>query len=84
MVEIKGFENMASPVDYIAHTVGKYVLYRAILDAEGDTTPLYLAVPLQAYQGILDEEIGRVLIEWVKIKLVVFTPENEEIVQWIE
>jgi hypothetical protein len=75
---------MASPVDYIAHSVGKYVLYRAILDDAGDATPLYLAVPLQAYQGILNEEIGRVLIEHVKIKLVVFIPETEEIIEWIE
>lgn len=33
MIEIKGFENMASPVDYIAHSIGKYVLYRAILES---------------------------------------------------
>jgi len=84
MIEIKGFENMASPVDYIAHTVGKYVLYRAILNALENTTPLYLAVPLEAYQGILSEPIGQILIEQVKIKLVIFVPENEEIIEWIE
>lgn len=28
-VEVKGFENMPSPVDYLADAIGKYVLYQA-------------------------------------------------------
>lgn len=59
MVEIKGFENMASPVDYLAHVIGQYMLYSIILEALSNPTPLYLAVPLPAYQGFLGEAIGQ-------------------------
>lgn len=59
LVEVKGFENMPSPVDYLAEAVGKYVLYRSTLDYVGITEPLYLAVPHAAYMGILSEVIGQ-------------------------
>jgi hypothetical protein len=32
LVEAKGFENMSSPVEYLAQATGKYTLYRAALD----------------------------------------------------
>ena len=35
LIEVKGFESMASPVDYLAAAVGQYVLYRAALDFVG-------------------------------------------------
>jgi len=40
LVEVKGFENMPSPVNYLAEAVGKYVLYRAALNYGKVTTPL--------------------------------------------
>lgn len=83
VVEVKGFENRPSPVQYLAEAVGKYVLYRAALDFIEITTPLYLAVPGVAYDGILSEEIGQQAIAKAGISLIVFDPIKEEITQWI-
>ena len=63
--------------------VGKYVLYRAALDYVGITTPLYLAVPAVAYDGILSEEIGQEAIMKAGIGLIVFDPVKEEITEWL-
>jgi len=83
LVEVKGFENMPSPVEYLAEAVGKYVLYRAALDYGEVATPLFMAVPTVAYAGILSEDIGQQAIARVGINLIVFDPMMEEIVQWI-
>jgi hypothetical protein len=83
LVEVKGFERMASPVSYLADSVGQYVLYRAILEDGGSEIPLYMAVPEAAYEGILSEPIGQIAIERLKIKLLIFDPFKEEIVRWI-
>src|SRR5688572_1209704 len=72
LVEVKGFEGAASAIEYLAAVIGKYVLYRAALTRMGIDTPLYLAVPVPAYIGILSEPIGKLLIEEVGIPLLVF------------
>jgi hypothetical protein len=83
VVEVKGFENMPSPVDYLADVVGKYVLYLSALDAVDISAPLYLAVPSAAYQGFLSEGIAQRTMRRVDVKLIVFDPTEEEITQWI-
>jgi hypothetical protein len=59
------------------------LLYRAALEYAGNTTPLYLAVPEAAYDGIFSEEIGLQVVAKAQILLMVFAPEREEIVQWL-
>jgi hypothetical protein len=84
LVEVKGFEHMASPVDYLAQATGKYVLYRAALAYLKLDLPLYMAVPDAAYHGILSEEIGQQTRQQNDIHLLVFNPEGEEITAWID
>jgi hypothetical protein len=83
LVEVKGFENMPSPVDYLAHSIGKYVLYRSVLHFLDISTPLYMAVPVAAYNGILSEVIGQQTVTQSDVKLIVFDPVSEEIIEWI-
>jgi hypothetical protein len=83
LIEVKGFQNMASPVDYLAAAVGKYVLYRAVLEYLQIEMQLYMAVPIDAYHGILSEEIGLQVIQRTKIHLMTFDPVEEVVVQWI-
>ena len=83
VVEVKGFENMPSPVDYLADAVGKYVLYLGALDSVSIDAPLYMAIPVVAHQGILSEEIAQRAMQRVGIKLIVFDPVGEEITQWM-
>jgi hypothetical protein len=82
-IEIKGFENAPSIIDYLENAIGQYVLYRAILESSGTTTPLYMAIPIAAYVGIFNEEVGKVAIERLNLKLMVFNPMLEEVVEWI-
>ncbi len=83
LLEIKGFEKMASPVDYLQSVIGQYVMYRVILDVQKANMALYLAVPSAAYKGLLSEALGQLMIEKVGINLMVFDPEKEEVIQWI-
>lgn len=83
LIEVKGFENMPSPVDYLETAIGQYVLYRAILEFTGRDSSLYMAVPITAYMSIFNEEVGQIAIERLKLKLMIFNPVLEEIVEWI-
>jgi hypothetical protein len=58
LIEVKGFEG-SSQVNELMDAVGKYVVYRAVIDeAGGQTMPLYLAITDTIYQSILSERIG--------------------------
>jgi len=84
LIEVKGFEGMPSPIEYLANATGKYAMYRAALDYLQIEMPLYMAVPEAAYRGILSEEIGKQTLKHNNVRLLVFDPEREEIVKWID
>lgn len=84
LIEVKGFEGMPSPIEYLANATGKYAMYRAALDYLKMDLPLYMAVPDAAYRGILGEEIGKQTLKHNKVRLIVFDPEHEEIITWID
>ncbi len=84
LIEVKGFENLPSPVEYLASATGKYTLYRTALDYLRIELPLYMAVPSGAYHGILSEVIGKETLKRSGVKLIVFDPDHEEIVAWID
>ncbi|MCB9461451.1 MAG: fatty-acid synthase [Anaerolineaceae bacterium] len=83
LVEVKGFENMPSPVAYLASVVGQYVLYQTALDYLEVDYPLYLAVPVDAADGVLQEALSQQVIKRVNMKLVVFDPVQKEILRWM-
>ncbi len=80
LIEVKGF---ASPVDALAEALGQYLLYKFAIDYAGLDLPLFLAVPLSAYQGILSEPIGVYARQVGKIKLMVFDAVSGRVVEWI-
>src|SRR5258708_22099615 len=80
LIEVKGF---ASPVDALAEALGQYLLYKFAIDYAGLDLPLFLAVPLSAYQGILSEPIGVYARQVGKIRLMVFDAISGRIVEWI-
>lgn len=84
LIEVKGFEATPSPVEYLANATGKYTLYQTALDYLKIDLPLYMAVPVAAYRGILSEEIGKQTLKRNDVRLLIFDPEREEIVTWIE
>jgi hypothetical protein len=83
LVEVKGFESLASPVAYLAEVIGQCVLYQAILDYAQMTDILHLAVPIAALEGILGEELGQKAVQGAQVRLILFDPVLEEITRWI-
>jgi hypothetical protein len=83
LVEVKELAEVDSAVEALANAVGKMELYRLVLLHEGLDVPLYLAVSVQSYNGILSEQIGQLLLAHTQIPLIVFDPHEEVITQWI-
>ena len=82
IVEVKGFENLSSPVEYLASVAGQHLIYLASLEYLEIDLPLNLAVPEDAYYGILSETIGQQVRHRANIQLMVFHPEREEVTEW--
>lgn len=82
-VEIKSFLS-PSPVQDLEQALGQYILYRdGLMRSQPDRT-LYLAITEQVYLDFFQEEIAQMVVENNQLKLIVFEPEKQEIVQWIE
>ena len=80
LIEVKGF---TSPVDALAEALGQYLLYKFAIGYVGLDLPLFLAVPLSAYHGILSESIGEYARQVGGIRLMVFDAIAGRIVEWI-
>ena len=83
VVEVKGFEDLSSPISYLHVVVGQYVVYREILKYLELNHDLYLAVREEAYNGILQEKLAEIIIKNIGIKILVFDNISEVIVSWI-
>jgi Holliday junction resolvase-like predicted endonuclease len=82
VIEIKTFENMDSPINYLANTLGQYFLYKAGLDFMEDRREIYLAIPIETYMTLFQEVFVAHVIEYNQIKLLVYNPIDEVIVKW--
>jgi len=83
LVEVKSYVRIQSPVESLAASVGKYIIYRSSLDRLRDNRSLYLAIPENAFKGIFSETLGQLVIQRAKISLLVYDPSKEEIMRWI-
>jgi XisH protein len=82
-VEIKSFLS-PSPVQDLEQALGQYILYRDGLKRSGCDRTLYLAITEQVYLDFFQEEIAQMVVENNQLKLIIFDPEKEEVIQWIE
>ncbi|MBC6421005.1 MAG: XisH family protein [Hormoscilla sp. SP5CHS1] len=80
-VEIKSFLGVSTIYQF--HTaLGQYYNYRFALKAVEPERLLYLAVPSSTYKDFFSRRFTQMIVEEVEIKLIVFNPLEEEIVQW--
>lgn len=63
---------------------GQYVLYRSLLKRRDPERILYMAVSNAAYDEHFYPAEGRDLISDEALRLIVFNPKLEEIIQWID
>jgi hypothetical protein len=81
-VEIKSFIGTSAISDF--HTaLGQFLNYRMMLEVNEPARLLYLAVPLEAYETFFQSRFAQAVIERHQLRLIVYEPVTEEIVQWI-
>jgi hypothetical protein len=81
-VEIKSFLSPSEIAD-LKDAIGGFIIYRAVIHRLEPDRTLYLAVRDGVFTALFEEPIGKLLIEAEKLKLVIFNPETERIIQWI-
>ncbi|MFQ6040850.1 MAG: element excision factor XisH family protein [Candidatus Poribacteria bacterium] len=82
-VEVKSFVGK-SDVDDLEKAIGQYVVYRYLLLETEQERGLYMAVPEATFLGIFSGRLGQLIIKRQKLKLIVFNPSREVILQWIQ
>lgn len=81
VVEIKSFQRVSQVVD-LEEAVGQYSIYKLFLQRYDPERILYLAVPIHAYQNILQREVGQVTIEGLAVNLIVYSLSEEDPLLW--
>jgi hypothetical protein len=82
VVEIKVF-NSSSQVTELQKTIGQYNMYQSILQRLTPDRHLYLAVSEDVYQDFFSQPAIQDIVSDQKIKFIIFDPEQESILQWI-
>jgi hypothetical protein len=81
-VEIASFV-ADSPVRDLQEAVGQFVVYRALLSQVEPDRLLYLGVTTRVYDSVLSEPIGQLVAAEVRLRIVVFDPQQQKVIRWI-
>ena len=81
-VEIKSFL-APSPVSELEKALGQYELYSLILEDEDPERLLYLAISDRIFEEFFSEELGQRVLQKKNLRVIVFEPTYQEILQWI-
>jgi hypothetical protein len=80
-VEIKGFLNPSVINDF--HTaLGQFLNYRLALQMTDPSRILYLAVPTDIFNAFFQERFIQAAIVQYELRIIVYDPKEEEILQW--
>ena len=82
-VEIKSFL-APSNVSQFHSALGQFINYRIGLRLKQPERVLYLAVPVGTYDDFFKEEFIQISLKENQVKLMVFDPDLEEVLQWID
>ena len=82
-IKIKMFSSN-SAYDDLEKAFGQYQVYRSFLRQIDPLREIFLAVSLEKFEKIFTRASVKFLVADLKIKLVIFNPEKEEIVEWIK
>ncbi|MFB2918733.1 XisH family protein [Aerosakkonema sp. BLCC-F2] len=80
-IEIKSFLNESELYDYHA-ALGQFLNYRLALQFSEPDRTLYLAISLETYRSLFSRDLTRASVQQYQVKLIVYDPINEVIVQW--
>lgn len=81
-IEIKSFLRDSEVAD-LEDALGQFVLYRSALRRHEPGRRLILAVPIDAFESVWSDDVGRDVVEDEKVPLLVFSPNEEVIARWM-
>jgi hypothetical protein len=81
-VEIKSFVSRSRTED-LEDALGQIVLYRFLLRENEPDRELHLAIREDVFQSFLSQPHVTALLKAEQVRLIVFDPQTEEILQWI-
>jgi hypothetical protein len=82
-VEIKSFLKTSAITDFHL-ALGQFLNYRLALQMNEPDRIIYLAVPLETFTTFFQERFVQEAVKVYQLKLVVYDPNKEEIVEWNE
>lgn len=82
-VEVKSFTTPSLLSEF--HTaLGQFINYRTALQAKEPDRQLYLAVPEDTYRAFFTLPFTQAVIAQQRVKVLVYDPQQEVILQWLE
>ena len=81
-LEVQSFTG-ASDIDDLEKAVGQFIVYHDILEEGEPDRRLNLAIPKRVIDDLFQEPIGQLLLKRERVRLLVFDPDSEVIVEWI-
>ena len=82
-VEIKSFLNPSAVTDFHS-ALGQFLNYRLGLQMNEPDRTLYLAIPLDIFESFFQERFTQEAIRQYQVKLIVYEPVQEVIIEWKE
>lgn len=80
-VEIKSFLGDSELFEYHA-ALGQFLNYRLALRLREPERVLFLAVPVSTYRSLFSRDFAQTSVQEYQVKLIVYDPKVEVIVQW--
>ena len=81
-VEVKSFTG-PSELNDLEKALGQYTLYYDVLSEREPERILYLAIWEETFQDLFEEPLGQLLLQKQRLRLIVFSAEQEVILKWI-
>lgn len=81
-VEIKSFLG-PSMMTELERAIGQYIVYHDVLKQREPERQLYIAMPQRMLDLMLEEPLGKLLLQNQRLQVVLFDPQQEVIAQWI-
>ncbi|MBN3910223.1 MAG: XisH family protein [Nostoc sp. NMS1] len=80
-VEVKSFINPSVITDF-HNALGQFLNYRLALEMTEPDRILYLAVPIDIFNTFFQERFTQAAISQYALKIIVYKPNTEEIIEW--
>jgi hypothetical protein len=80
-IEIKSFIGVSATTEF-STALGQFLKYQLALEEREPDRVLYLAIPIDVDRSFFSLELPRRLVERYRVNLIVYEPEEEEIVRW--